>query len=101
MAEDFAPDLPVAESSVMEAVQGPLSGEAFTAKATQAAWRTRPSWYIVAGNDRVIPVALEQSLAARMKATTITIASSHVIMLSHPDEAFAFIESALATLTNR
>jgi pimeloyl-ACP methyl ester carboxylesterase len=101
MAEDFAPDLPVAESSVMEAVQGPLSGEAFTAKATQAAWRTRPSWYIVAGNDRVIPVALEQSLAARMKATTITIASSHVIMLSHPDEVFAFIESALATLTNR
>lgn len=101
MAEDFAPDLPVAESSVMLAVQGPLSAAAFNAKATQAAWRNRPTWYIVAGNDRVIPVALEQSLATRIKATTITIASSHVIMLAHPNEVFAFIESALSALAKR
>jgi pimeloyl-ACP methyl ester carboxylesterase len=101
MAEDFAPDLPAAESSVMEAVQGPLSSVAFTQKATQAAWKTRPTWYIIAMNDRVIPVPLEQSLAARMKATTITIDSSHVIMLSHPTEVFAFIDSALAALANR
>jgi pimeloyl-ACP methyl ester carboxylesterase len=101
MSEDFAPDLTPGESSVMEAVQGPLSAVAFTEKATQAAWKSQPSWYIVAGNDRVIPVALEQSLATRMKATTITVASSHVIMLAHPNDVFAFIEAALATLAKR
>jgi pimeloyl-ACP methyl ester carboxylesterase len=101
MAEDFAPDLPAAESSVMQAVQGPLSAVAFTGKATQAAWRTRPSWYIVAKNDRVIPVALERSLAERMKATTIALESSHVVMLSHPREVFDFIETAIASLAKR
>jgi pimeloyl-ACP methyl ester carboxylesterase len=101
MSDDFAPDLPAVESSVMEAVQGPLSSVAFTEKATQAAWKTVPSWYIVAKNDRVIPIPLEESLAARMKATTIGIESSHVIMLAHPNEVFAFIESALAALAKR
>jgi pimeloyl-ACP methyl ester carboxylesterase len=101
VAEDFAPDVPAAESSVMAVVQGPLSSVAFGEKATQAAWKTRPSWYVVSGNDRVIPVALERSLAARIKATTIEIASSHVVMLSHPSEVFAFIESALAKLSQR
>jgi pimeloyl-ACP methyl ester carboxylesterase len=101
MSDDFAPDLTPVESSVMETVQGPLSAVAFTEKATEAAWKTVPTWYIVAKNDRVIPVALEQSLAARMKATTITVASSHVVMLAHPDEVFAFIESAIASLAKR
>jgi pimeloyl-ACP methyl ester carboxylesterase len=101
MSEDFAPDLTPAESSVMEATQGPLSAVAFTEKATQAAWKTVPSWYIVAGNDRVIPIPLEELLAGRMKATTITIASSHVIMLAHPNEVVAFIESAIASFASR
>jgi pimeloyl-ACP methyl ester carboxylesterase len=101
MSEDFAPDLPAAESSVMQAVQGPLSAEAFGDKATQAAWKTRPSWYIVAGNDRVIPIDLERKLAKRMNATTITIESSHVIMLSHPNEVFSFVEKALTALSSR
>jgi pimeloyl-ACP methyl ester carboxylesterase len=98
MRDDFAPDLPPAESSVMESVQGPLSAVAFGDKNTQAAWKTKPSWYIVAQNDRVIPVDLERSLAVRIKATTITIPSSHVIMLSHPDEVFSFVEKALNAL---
>jgi pimeloyl-ACP methyl ester carboxylesterase len=101
MREDFAPDLPAAESSVMASVQGPLSTTAFTDKNTHAAWRSKPSWYIVAANDRVIPVALEKVMAIRIGATTLTIASSHVIMLAHPNEVFAFIESALASLARR
>jgi pimeloyl-ACP methyl ester carboxylesterase len=101
MAEDFAPDLPPAESAVMEAVQGPLSVVAFGSKATQAAWRAKPSWYIVAEHDRVIPVALEQKLAARMNATTVTVPTSHVVMLSHPEEVFSFVETALASLGQR
>jgi pimeloyl-ACP methyl ester carboxylesterase len=101
MAEDFAPDLPAAESSVMESVQGPLSAVAFTDKNTQAAWKSKPSWYIVAQNDRVIPVDLERSLAVRIKATTITIPSSHVVMLAHPNEVFEFISTALDQLSVR
>jgi hypothetical protein len=49
----------------------------------------------------VIPIPLEQKLAARMNATTITIPSSHVVMLAHPNEVFAFIETALAALAKR
>jgi pimeloyl-ACP methyl ester carboxylesterase len=98
MADDFAPDLPASESSIMAVTQGPLAGSAFADKATVAAWKTRPSWYIVAGNDRVVPVELERKLAARMNATTITLPSSHVVMLSHPNEVAAFIISALSTL---
>jgi pimeloyl-ACP methyl ester carboxylesterase len=98
MSEDFAPDLPAVESSVMESAQGPLSAVAFADRNTQAAWKTKPSWYIVAQNDRVIPVDLERSLSKRINATTITIASSHVVMLAHPNEVFAFINSALTAL---
>jgi pimeloyl-ACP methyl ester carboxylesterase len=101
MSADFAPDLPAAESSIMAVTQGPLNGAAFADKATMAAWKSRPSWYIVAGNDRVVPVELERKLAARMHATTITLPSSHVIMLSHPSEVAAFINSALATLAGK
>jgi pimeloyl-ACP methyl ester carboxylesterase len=101
MSEDFAPDLPAVESLVMASVQGPLSTTAFTDKNTHAAWKSKPSWYIVAQNDRVIPVDLEKAMATRMKATTITIASSHVIMLAHPREVFDFIDAALNQLESR
>jgi pimeloyl-ACP methyl ester carboxylesterase len=88
-------------ADTMAVTQGPLNGAAFADKATMAAWKSRPSWYIVAGNDRVVPVELERKLAARMHATTITLPSSHVIMLSHPSEVAAFIDSALATLAGK
>jgi pimeloyl-ACP methyl ester carboxylesterase len=101
MRNDFSPDLTPAESSVMESVQGPLSAVAFGDKNTQAAWKAKPSWYIVAENDRVIPVDLERSLAVRIKATTIMLPSSHVVMLAHPREVFEFINTALDRLAMR
>jgi pimeloyl-ACP methyl ester carboxylesterase len=99
IAEDFVPDLPATESAVLAATEGPLAAKAFTDPVSHAAWKTKPTWYIVAANDRVIPVDLERSLAVRMKATTITVPSSHGVMLSHAPEVFAFIESALAKLS--
>ncbi|HEX4683934.1 MAG TPA: alpha/beta hydrolase [Gemmatimonadaceae bacterium] len=64
--------------------------------ADRAAWRTKPSWYIVAGNDRMIPPEQERSMAKQMNASTTVVASSHVVMLAHPDAVARVIEDATA-----
>jgi pimeloyl-ACP methyl ester carboxylesterase len=58
------------------------------------AWKTLPSWYLVAANDEAIPPPAERQFAARMGATTVEIASSHVAMVSHPDDVTQLIEAA-------
>ena len=55
-------------------------------KTTTAAWRVKPTWYQVSTEDRTINPALERFLAKRMKATTIELDSSHVSLVSHPQE---------------
>jgi pimeloyl-ACP methyl ester carboxylesterase len=92
--EDFAPDLPEVEREVLFATQGPTAGAAFAARISDAAWRNKPSWFVIAGNDRVISPKLEEAEAEEMKAKSITIPSSHVVMLSHPVEVAGFIERA-------
>jgi pimeloyl-ACP methyl ester carboxylesterase len=96
VAEDFAQDLPEKEERVLLATQGPTNAAAFDATITTAAWNTKPSWFVIAGNDRAIPPELEKAEAARMKATSITLPSSHVAMLSHPKEVAELIEQAAA-----
>ncbi len=95
-AEDFAQDLPEKEQKVLLATQGPTNAAAFGATITTAAWKTKPSWFVIAGNDRAIPPELEKAEAARMKATSITLPSSHLAMLSHPNEVAELIEQAAA-----
>ena len=93
--KDFAPDVPASEARVLAATQAPIAASAFGEKVTAAAWRTRPSWYIVAGDDRMMPVALERSLAAAIKAKTVTVPGSHALILSHPGQvADVIIEAA-------
>jgi pimeloyl-ACP methyl ester carboxylesterase len=92
--EDFAPDLPASEQSSVFASQIPLAAASFKVKLSTAAWNTKPSWYIVATNDRIINPDLERSLAKRMDAKTTEIPSSHVVMLSHPKETAAVIIQA-------
>jgi pimeloyl-ACP methyl ester carboxylesterase len=96
IAEDFAQDLPDSETQVLTATQGPTAAAAFGATITTAAWKTKPSWFVIAGNDRAIPPELEKAEAARMKATSITLASSHLAMLSHSAEVAELIERAAA-----
>lgn len=96
IAEDFAQDLTPAEKQLVLATQGPTNGAAFGANITTAAWKTKPSWFVIAGSDRAIPPALEKAEAARMKATSITVPSSHLAMLSHPIEVARMIEQAAA-----
>ncbi len=83
---DFAGDINPVKAKVMYAEQGRISDTLFASRTTQAAWRSKPTWYAVSTNDRTTSPQLERFLAQRMKARTIEIASSHLSMLSHPDE---------------
>jgi len=93
---DFAQDLTREEKALMVATQPQTSASIFGAKPTVAAWHTKPNWYIVASNDRMIDPGHEASMAKQMKATVTTLPSSHVVMLSHPKEVAKVIEDAAA-----
>jgi pimeloyl-ACP methyl ester carboxylesterase len=90
----FAWDLPRAEARVLAATQTPIHTSAFGAKVSTVAWKTKPSWYIVARQDRAIDPAEERFFAKRMKATTTELETSHVPMLSKPREVAAVIIDA-------
>lgn len=95
VAEDFAQDLTAAEKQLIAATQGQVSGpNEVGAKVTTAAWKSKPTFYIVADQDRMIDPELEKKLAEQMHAVTIHISSSHVPMLSHPAQVANFIATA-------
>jgi pimeloyl-ACP methyl ester carboxylesterase len=80
----FAGDLPEAEQRLVWATQAVPVADLFTQKVDGVAWRSKPSWYIVAKNDRTVHPDLERFVAKRMGAITVEVASSHVPMLSNP-----------------
>jgi pimeloyl-ACP methyl ester carboxylesterase len=92
----FAADVDPVMARVMAAVQQPLTTNAFGDEMGVPAWRSRPCWYLVAQEDQVIPPDAERQFAARMRASTIELPSSHVAMVSHPSEVTELIESAVA-----
>ena len=94
IVEDFAPDVREAELKILIATQGPAAGAAFGAQISTPAWKNKPTWFVIASEDRVISPKLEESEAQEMNAKSITISSSHVVMLSHPVEVARFIERA-------
>jgi len=84
VAVNFAQDLPAAQTRLMAATQGPIFGKAFGEPVTVASWKNKPNYYIVAAKDRMIDPSLQQSFARKINATTTTVQSSHVPMLSQP-----------------
>jgi pimeloyl-ACP methyl ester carboxylesterase len=90
----FAGDVDPVRARVMYAVQQPLAGSAFGDVMGVPAWKTLPSWYLVAADDEAIPPPVERQFADRMGATTIEIPSSHVAMVSHPGDVAQLIETA-------
>jgi pimeloyl-ACP methyl ester carboxylesterase len=82
---DFAGDIPTAKAKVLYAVQEPFHKELLTGKTTNAAWRSKPSFYAVSTEDRTINPDLERFMAKRMGAKTIEVKSSHLSLISHPD----------------
>jgi pimeloyl-ACP methyl ester carboxylesterase len=100
----FAGDLSDTEKELTWATAMAPVAELFTQKVEGVAWRTKPSWYIVATNDHTVHPDLERAAAKRMGATTHEVASSHVPMLSHPEfvldvirNAATVVEESLAT----
>jgi len=79
-------------------VQQPLAGSTFTDVMGAPAWKTLPSWYLVAQQDQAIPPDAERLFAKRMGATTIEVAAGHLAMVSHPDETARLIEAAVAAV---
>ena len=96
--KNFAQDVTPAEANLIATTQGAVRGASFGEKVTVAAWTAKPSWYIVAGKDRMIQPAAERALAARMKATTTELSSSHVPMVSQPARVAAVIVAAAASI---
>ena len=94
--ELFAADVPVAETRVAAAVQKPIIGSVFGVAPDQAAWKTIPSWYIVAQDDKAINPEAERFYAKRMNAKVTEVKSSHVPFLSHPAVVAQVIEQAAA-----
>jgi pimeloyl-ACP methyl ester carboxylesterase len=92
--EDFAPDLSDTEQTVLAATQGPTSVVALGGPITAPAWRNKPSWFVIAAHDRVVLPTLQAMFAERMNATSITLASSHVAMLSQPHAVASLIRRA-------
>jgi len=91
----FAGDLSSDEQGVVYATHFAPALELFTQKHEGIAWRSKPSWSIVATEDRTVPPELERSSAKRMGATTVEVKSSHVPMLSHPDSVMNVIRTAV------
>jgi pimeloyl-ACP methyl ester carboxylesterase len=98
-AADFAADIPPEKAAFMAISQVPISTDAFTHKVTKPAWKTKPTWYMVAAEDRSINPDQERMMAKRAKAKTVEVKSSHVAYMSHPKEAAKLIEEA-ATSTH-
>jgi pimeloyl-ACP methyl ester carboxylesterase len=94
IAEDMAQDLPGMEQQILVATQGQTAAAVFGATVTTAAWKSKPSWAVIAGNDRAIPPQLEKDEAAGIKATSVTLPANHLAMMSHPREIAEVIEQA-------
>ncbi len=92
--EHFAADVDSTRGHVMYAVQQPLASSAFTDVMGVPAWKSLPSWYLVAQNDEALPPDAERQFADRMGATTTEIPSSHVPMVSHATEVAQLIATA-------
>jgi pimeloyl-ACP methyl ester carboxylesterase len=90
----FAADVDHKKAKVMYAVQQPIAAAIFGDVMGVPAWKSLPSWYMVATNDQAIPPDAERMFAKRMKATVVEVPSSHVAMTSHPKETVELIEKA-------
>jgi pimeloyl-ACP methyl ester carboxylesterase len=94
----FAGDLPVEVANQMQATQRPFSAEAFGSVSGDPAWKTIPSWYMVATQDHAIPPVTERFMAARAHATTVEVNASHVPMISQPEATTRLILDAAKSI---
>ncbi len=96
---NFAADVPTSEATVMATSQGPIFAHVLDDKVSNAAWKSKPSYFVVGTSDQIIPAAFQQGEAARIKAqVTMIPGASHVSMVSHPTEVANVILTAAASV---
>src|SRR3984957_16975553 len=95
----FGGDVDPVKAKVLYAVQQPIAMSIFEEPMGVPAWKSLPSWYLVATEDQALPPDAERLFASRMGATTVEIPSSHVAMVSHPDEVARLITTAAEAVT--
>src|SRR3984885_15876722 len=98
---DFAADIPRDEAEFMAISQVPISTDAFTHKVKNPAWKHKPTFYMVASEDRSINPDQERMMAKRAKAKTVEVKASHVAYMSHPKEAAKLIEEAATSAASQ
>jgi pimeloyl-ACP methyl ester carboxylesterase len=95
----FADDLPSEQAAVMAATQRPVSELAFTEPSGPPAWKSLPSWAVIATHDKAAGTDVVRSMAERAGAAITEIEGSHVIMIARPDAVADVIKSAAATVS--
>jgi pimeloyl-ACP methyl ester carboxylesterase len=90
----FAADVERTKARVMYAAQQPLHASALEEVMGPPAWKSLPTWFLVAEGDQTIPPDAQRQFAARMGATTTEVATNHVAMVSHPEDVVTMIETA-------
>lgn len=100
IASEFAQDVSAAEANLIAATQGPVRAANFEQTITAAAWTSKPSWYIVAAQDRMIHPDAQRALARRIGASTTVLQTSHVPMVSDPKAVAEVIEAAARAAVN-
>jgi pimeloyl-ACP methyl ester carboxylesterase len=93
-AEAFAADLPADDSAFMADSQVPWGVEALNGAVTEPAWRSKPTWYMVATDDRMIPPPAQRAMAERAGASIVEEAGSHSIYISRPQATAAVVAQA-------
>ncbi|MFE5326241.1 alpha/beta fold hydrolase [Embleya sp. NPDC056575] len=92
--ESFAGDLSLAQARFLADSQVPWGVEALAGAVTTPAWRTKPSWYLIASEDRMIPPPAQHAMAERIGATTVEVTGSHAIYVSQPTAVADLIKQA-------
>ncbi|MCX9190957.1 alpha/beta hydrolase [Carbonactinospora thermoautotrophica] len=95
----FAGDLPIEQATFMADSQVPWGVGALSGSITEPAWRSKPSWYLVAADDRMIPPPAQRAMSERAGSTTVESPGSHAIYLSQPGAVAALIHKAAAAVT--
>jgi pimeloyl-ACP methyl ester carboxylesterase len=97
----FAADLPADQAAFLADSQLPWGTGALTGQVTDPAWRTRPSWYLITTQDRMIPPAAQRTMSQRAGSDVVEVAGSHSTYMSHPAAVADLIERAATAVTAR
>jgi pimeloyl-ACP methyl ester carboxylesterase len=97
----FAADVPADVAAFMADSQVPWGVEAVGGQVSEPAWRTKPSWYLITTNDKMIPPSAQRTMSGRAGSTTVEVASSHSVFVSQPAAVTACIKQAASTVATR